>query len=229
VSSRLSFTTVAFGAFLLALTACTSTATTGSRRTAITSPRTTTTSLSSNSTGFATAKAIDAKSLYHALLNTKVDDSELPPGFSSAKVGDSQLSDHAKSAHAVGAVEVDVNGSDAADAFAYTIFPSVADATKDWDHGKPHPVSGVKITATQVPPGFAYPAVEANGSITGTNAFGQTVTNGASNCAALVGQVVVSGITASTDNTDGGNVPVACELLKAAIAHLLKITPSIGS
>ncbi|MBN9493621.1 hypothetical protein J0H33_09785 [bacterium] len=140
--------------------------------------------------------------------------------MSNAKVGDSQPSDRDRQNHAVGSVEVDLDGPDPGDAIGYTIFPSEKDAASAWDGGKPHPDSDTKITSTQVPSGIGYPAVEANGSIKGKNAFGQQVSNGGSVCAAIVGQVVVQGATISTDNADSGNVPAACALLKAGIAHL---------
>lgn len=172
------------------------------------------------------APTVDGHSLYTALLNTAWQDSELPTGVSSPKVGISAANGREKSAHVIGDIEVDVTGPDAGDAILYEVFPTTKDAQDAWDNGKPHPDSDTKITGTTTPPNVGYPAVQANGSITGKNAFGATVTNGASNCAALVDTVVVQGATVSVDNTDSGNVPLSCALLKAAIAHLTKVIAS---
>jgi hypothetical protein len=171
----------------------------------------------------AAAPRVPPKALYARLLVTPIPTSQLPSGFYSASIGVSKPSNTAKSNHAVGEVEIDLNGGDAA--IIYLIFPTRADALKDWKDADPTHKKGVK---TKLPaPGFPHPALIVNGSITGNNAFGKKVTNGFSILGFTAGNVITSAVTSSTTNTNSGDLPATISLGKFALRHLRAVEAKV--
>jgi hypothetical protein len=57
-------------------------------------------------------------------------------------------------------------------------------------------------------------------SVTGKNAFGKTVTNGVTDFAFTLKNVIVQAITRSTDNADSGDIPGAIRLGRFGLRHL---------
>lgn len=167
---------------------------------------------------FGSARSPSPKAVFTALLTTAYPDSQLPHGFSSAKVGLSQPSSNAKNYHVVGEVEVAVDGPDPDDGLSYYVFPDAASAQGDLTH--PRPSSGEKIHNMGRVPGYSQPSTWVVGSITGKNAFGKTVTNGVTALAVREGNVLIAVYNDSSDNPDSGNMPAALALLKSAIKHL---------
>ncbi len=165
---------------------------------------------------FAATASASPKSLYTALLTTAYPDSQLPSGFSSAKVSLEQPSSKAKGHHVVGEVGVAVDGPDPDDAIFYAVFPNPSDARADLSGAKP---PGSVHVQGKVP-GYKLPSIWFTGSITGKNAFGKTVTNGITVLAVADGSVLVGVVTDSADTIDSGNVPAALALLKSARRHL---------
>ena len=166
----------------------------------------------------ATASA-SPKALYTALLTTAYPNSQLPSGFSSAKVGLEQPTSKAKSHHVIGEVSVSVNGPDAQDVVFYAVFPTPKEARADLANAKPS--GNIKVQGKV--PGYTIPSVWFNGSITGKNAFGKTVTNGVTGMAIADGSALIAAENLSTDSTTSGNIPSALALLKSARNHLHKI------
>lgn len=156
--------------------------------------------------------------LYTALLTTSYPDSQLPTGFSTAKVSVAKP-DKAKKHHVVGEVEVDINGPDVYDLVIYAVFPNPADARADLVDAKPSP-NAHRVGAV---PGFRLPSVWDSGSVTGTNSFGKTVTDGLTGMFVVDGSVIIGAVTTSADNETSGNVPAALALLKSGIRHLQRI------
>jgi len=164
--------------------------------------------------------ASDAKSpsaLYRALLTTPIKPSQLPSGFYSASPGIGSPSKNSKSHHIVGEVDENVDSGDAA--IIYEVFPSRAMAVADWNAGKPNFKKEAK-SQMAAPSKFPWPAIILNGSVTGKNAFGKTVTNGITNLAFTSQNVIVEAATISTSNTQSGDIPGAIQLGQFALQHL---------
>jgi hypothetical protein len=153
-------------------------------------------------------------SLYTRLLTTKF--SPMPNGYYSAKVGTDSLDGRDKKHHAIGRVLVTID-SDVG--VSYGVYQSWQDA-RDRFNEKPKTPSGGKITLVGKVPGFHVQSSWINGSITGKNAFGKTVTNGISVMCARSDIVVVCAITTSVDNEESGDVPETIKLLRAGLTHL---------
>jgi hypothetical protein len=159
--------------------------------------------------------------LYRALLTTSFPDSQLPSGYFSAKVSLSEPSKNAKRYHAVGEVEVDVDGPDPNDAIVYYVFRNPTNAWGDFTH--PTATAGTKTKLIGRVPGYKLPSQWYVGTITGKNAFGKTVTNGVTAMFVKDKNVIVGGVTTSVDNSDSGNTPAALQLLKSAFKHLVRV------
>jgi len=161
----------------------------------------------------AAAKTPSPKTLYSALLTTTIPDSALPSGFTGAKTSYAQPSKTSVKYGAVGEVTVSVDGLDPNDAIAFTVFPDSSSALADLHHGipstekQPGPVHGFSASVL-----LAY-------SVKGKNILGHEVTDGVSDAAAAVGNVLVQGVTTSADSTESGNVPAAISLLRAAVKY----------
>lgn len=159
------------------------------------------------------------RALYQALLTTGIR-SDLPSGFYSAQIGVGSLSDRAKRFHAVGEVDIDIDSGNAL--IIYIVFPSRANAVAEWNDAR----SDVKKHSKSIlpaPPTFPWPALIANGSVTGKNAFDKSVTNGVTDLAFTSKNVIVQAMTLSTSNTESGDIPGAIRLGKAALKHLNKL------
>jgi len=170
-------------------------------------------SIVASATMAATAVA-SPTSLYTALLTTKF--GALPAGHYSAKVGTDTLDDRDTKHHAIGRVLVTIDSDSGVE---YSVFPTWQDA-RDRFNEKPKAPSGGKITVVGKVPGFRIQSVWINGSITGKNVFGKTVTNGATLMCARSDIVIVCADTTSTDNEQSGDVPGTIKLLRAGLAHL---------
>ncbi len=142
------------------------------------------------------------QALLTTLLKAPIPNAELPHGFSHAQAEKQALTANARKYHAVGLVDVALTGPDAEDAFAWIVFPSHANASADLDH--PVVGNGVKVidTVTGIKESLIL-----TGSLNG---------NKVTDAAAVVGNVLVQGVVASSKV----RVPTAIILLKAAIAHL---------
>lgn len=163
----------------------------------------------------AASSALTPRTLYQALLTSKF--APVPDGFYSPSVGTDDLDKRDKKHHAVGRVLVTFSGGDAgAD---YGIFPTLRDANERWRE-PPQAPPGSKIKVVGKVPGFSIPTEWINGSVTGKNAFGKTVTNGLTSMCALSRVVMVCVVTTSVDNSTSGDVPGSITLLKASLKHL---------
>ena len=142
------------------------------------------------------------QALLTTLLKAPIPNTELPHGFSHAQAEKQALTANARKYHAVGLVDVALTGPDAEDAFAWIVFPSHANAIADLDH--PVVGNGVKVinTVTGIKESLIL-----TGSLNG---------NKVTDAAAVVGNVLVQGVVASSKV----RVPTAIILLKAAMAHL---------
>jgi len=142
------------------------------------------------------------QALLTTLLKAPIPNAELPHGFSHAQAEKQALTANARKYHAVGLVDVALTGPDAEDAFAWIVFPSHANAIADLDH--PVVGNGVKVidTVTGIKESLIL-----TGSLNG---------NKVTDAAAVVGNVLVQGVVASSKV----RVPTAIILLKAAMAHL---------
>jgi len=145
------------------------------------------------------------QALVTTLLKTRIPNTELPTGFSSARVEKQALTANARKYHAVGLVDVALKGPDAEDAFAWIVFPNHADAIADLDN--PALGNGVQVVNT-------VPGIKESLVLTGS-LNGKVVTD----AAAVVGNVLVQGVVASSKV----RLPAAIVLLHAAIAHLQKV------
>jgi len=158
------------------------------------------------------------RGLYSALLSAPYRNSELPHGFRSAKIGAATPSADAKRHHAVGEVEVAVQGPDPNDGIFYGVFPTQADA-KAVVYSRPnqnfHRLGPV--------PGYRQPSAWFTGSVTGKTSSGQRVTHGVTAMAVVQGSVLVGVITDSATVTLGGDVPAARSLLASALRHLARV------
>jgi len=169
--------------------------------------------------GTTASAATTPAQLDHKLLTTQIRASELPAGFTSAVVGAAVPSTNAKSHHVVGEVQVEVN--DGAAGLFFAVFPSHADALADFEH--PAPV-GNKITARLVPPSWLpKPNEVENGTITGKNAAGKTVSNGITAASFVDGEVAVGALTTSTSSSTKGDSAGTLALARFAIAYLKEL------
>jgi hypothetical protein len=155
------------------------------------------------------------QTLYQRLLTSSIPDSALPSAYSSSSTGVSKPSDNAKRHHVVGEVEIDIDDGDAG--IVYMVFPTRADAVADWKDANLRAHAKSTLNA---PSSFPWPALIANQSVTGKNAFGKTVTNGVTALAFTSQNVIVEAVTTSVDNTESGDIPGAITLGRYALAHL---------
>jgi len=166
------------------------------------------------------AIAATPRTLYTALLTTAYPDSQLPSGFSSAKISLQTPGKNATHYHAVGEVAVEVLGPDPNDGIGYVVFANNADALGDLNHPTLS-TSGAKIRI--VPggvPGLKLPGHMWTGALTGTNGLGKKITDGLTLVAVVDHGVLVDAYTDSASNTESGNIPAAIALLRSAIRHL---------
>lgn len=145
------------------------------------------------------------QALLTKLLKTPIKASELPIGFSHARAEKQPVSANGRKYHAVGLVDVALEGPDAEDAFAWVVFTNHANAVADLDN----PAVGNGVKVLDVVPGIHDSLV-----LTGT-LNGKRITD----AAAVDGNVLVQGVVVSS--TVRG--PTAILLLKAAIAHLRRL------
>jgi hypothetical protein len=113
-----------------------------------------------------------------------------------------------------------VTGPDAVDGIIFEVFPTAADARGDLAHpalkGDEHLIGRV--------PGYSLPGDMFAGSVSGHDVSGKPVRNGITYVSVAQGNVLVAGASVSADNTEGGNVPAALALLRAALKHLQMVS-----
>jgi hypothetical protein len=144
--------------------------------------------------------------LLTVLLKTPVHDSELPSArFSHARTEKQPVSANGRRYHAVGLVDVALEGPDAEDAFAWVVFKSHKDALADLDN----PAVGNGVNVVNVVPGI-------RDSLMLTSTIGPNKVTAA---AAVVGNVLVQGVVAAPQVRQR----TAILLLHAGIAHLRRV------
>jgi hypothetical protein len=175
------------------------------------------------STAASASAAPTPERLYKALLKG-VPSAQLPGYSVTQKVRSTTPSKAARARHIVGEVKVAILGPDAADFILYGVFPNSDDAVSDLRRAHPpgshlhlHLVSGGVPGYTNLPNRMW------EGSITGKNGSGHTVTNGATIVEVAKGKVLVLAITGSVSDTSKGNVRHALALLKSGLLHLRKV------
>jgi hypothetical protein len=164
--------------------------------------------------------ALSPPKLYQALLTRPFPDSQLPSGFSSAKVGVQQPNKNGLRYHVVGEVAVSIDGPDPDDGIEFIVFPNHSDAVADLNHASFSGSAKLHIVPGGVPGYAKLPGHMWIGSITGKNALGKTITDGVTLVAIAKGNVIVDAYTDSADNTDSGSVPAALALLRAGLRHV---------
>ena len=165
----------------------------------------------------AATAAASPKTLLTALAKA-YPDSQLPSGFSSAKVSRANPSSAAVRHHAVGEVAIAVKGPDPGDFIFYVIFSKPAEAGIDLAEAR---LGGTSHRVGKVP-GYKLPSSWYTGSDTSKNAQGKTVTHGLTGMFVADGSVLVAVVTDST-HKGSGNVPAARALLKSALARLHRV------
>jgi len=152
--------------------------------------------------------------LYNALLDSPVEEAELPAGFSPDKAPyahNDDFLDQDREFHALGEVTFDFSGpsSEADDFISYTVFPSDADAQGSWR----------RYSSILTPSGFRESVKCDNGTGTsGNDKYGDTY------CAGLAGNVYVySESRISGDTQDKGNLNSATTLLRLGLTHLQRV------
>jgi hypothetical protein len=140
----------------------------------------------------ATASAMTPKQLYGKLLTTQY--TSLPKGFYSAKVGSAALDKRMKRHHAVGAVQVTIDGEAAV---YYILFPSRSDAlayNRDRNYDVDPDLKVIHRTEMGKAPGYKN-AVSfwRNYTVEGENAFGKKVRNGFTMMGVVTQNVAVGG------------------------------------
>ena len=168
----------------------------------------------------ATARATSEttpQALYFRLLKTPITASDLPPGYLTADIGIGSLTKRAQKFHAVGEVDVTIDGGHAF--IDFIVFPSRAAAIADWKDSKD---DFHKNTDTQqpAPPDLPWPAIIGNSSITGKSATGKAVTNGVTTLSFTPKNVIVQTFTLATDHTGSGDIPGTIKLARYALRHL---------
>ncbi len=167
---------------------------------------------------FLAATAAASPKTLNAALAKAYPDSQLPAGFSSAKITRVGISPVAVKHHAVGEVGVAVKGPDPGDFVFYVIFSKQADARGDLADarlgGSDHRIGKV--------PGYKLPSSWYAGTYTRKNAQGKTVTHGLTGMFVADGSVLVVVVTDSVKK-GSGDVPAALALLKSALAHLHRV------
>lgn len=154
----------------------------------------------------AAAAGLTPQGLVATLLRAPFRASELPHGFTHARVERQAVSANGRAYHAVGLVDAALAGPDTEDAVAWVVFPSHKDAVADLDN----PAVGNGIKVIDVVPGIRTSLV-----LTST-LNGATITD----AAAVVGNVLVQGVVGS----NAVRTPTAIILLKAAVAHLRRLS-----
>ena len=157
------------------------------------------------------------QALYFRLLRTPITTSDLPPGYLTADIGIGRLSQRAQKFHAVGEVDVTIDGGHAF--IDFIVFPTRAAAIADWQDSKSdfHKNTDSRQPA---PPDLPWPAIIGNSSITGKSGTGKPVTNGVTTLSFTPKNVIVQTFTLATDHTGSGDVPGTIRLARFALRHL---------
>jgi hypothetical protein len=159
------------------------------------------------------------RALYRALLTTAYPDSQLPRGFSAAKLSAGQLTSTWTKRHLVGEVGVVVKGADPNDVIVYGVFATPSDARAAMDSANPPGAMDVRGTV----PDYTLPSVWLTGWEPGTTAPGKRGRVGVTDLIVDDGNVVFGSVTSSVTSTLSGNVAAALALAKSAWKHLRKV------
>ena len=155
------------------------------------------------------------EALLHRLLTSPVPKSELPGGYGSPVVGRYRPTAKAKSHHAIGGVQIDLEGGTAA--VLYIIFPNRADAEAHWQ------TATLKGLTTAAGPAYLpEPSLVVNTWASGKS-DGKSMTVGVTNVAYRFENVIVEALTTSTTSTKHGDVHGAEMLARFALVHLVSV------
>ena len=153
--------------------------------------------------------------LYTALLTAPYPDSQLPAGFSSAKVSVKKPNVRAGSQHVVGEVQVAVRGSDVHDCIFYFTFVTAGDARAQLSN-----IFVVGVRTVGKVPGYRLPSNWKTGSRANAK-YGTTI------MAVQDGRTLIVAVTISAHNKTSGNVPSTLALLRSGIKHLQRIEATL--
>lgn len=137
-------------------------------------------------------------------------------GFGSATTGAGTASGNDRRHHVVGEVEISFDYGQAT--ILYEVFPNRQAAIGDWAGADFAHQPGV--TSSRSAPGFPAPALITGGAVSGTDALGDTVSNGFTSLAFLDGNVAVAISDASTTSASGDTRTATIALGKLALEHL---------
>jgi hypothetical protein len=161
------------------------------------------------------APVLSPQDIYRRLLTRPFPDSELPKGFSSAKVIAYPLAG-AQRRLIVGALIVAVHGPDAQDDIEYSVWPTAAAAQRNFGHPRARPGDRIKVIGS-VP---GYNAGESRLVEGSTVPIGAQHGEGVTEASTVIGNVFVSSIAGSSHNKSHGNKAAALSLFRAGIEHL---------
>jgi hypothetical protein len=162
--------------------------------------------------------AVSPQRLYLMLLATPFPDSQLPQGFSSARVSLAKPSNNAQLDHTVGEARVVVVGpGHAPDGIVYEVFPTAVDARAQLSHPDS---SGGHIRVIGKVPSYSLPSLWLVSSITNRNAVGKTLIYSATIMEVAKGNVMTIALVNSPSHQKSGDTPATLALLRAAQHHL---------
>lgn len=164
-----------------------------------------------------------AANLMHGrLAGAPFSDSELPRGFSIARVSTPPSLAPAKLFDVVGTVLVDIAGPDASNAILFEVYPDVPSARSRYE--RTGPSADATPTDSFQPTGFSGPArCYSFFAPTGSPEFGATF------CLALIENVMVLGASVLEGDFDHGNANNAIALTHSGVAHLQGVLDDLPS
>jgi len=160
--------------------------------------------------------------LLHALAKTTYPRTQLPAGYTSAKVGNTgKLAGPSPGHTLLGTVGFAVQGPNADGLVYYSVYPNANDARAI--ETDPILDPGMRIIERSVP-GFKLPGLTLTIPTTGTNSHGKTVAVTLTVASVAQGNVVAIGAT-----VDQANSHVERPLLQSAVRHLLAIEAKLSA
>ena len=169
------------------------------------------------------APSVRAANLIHSRLGgTPFGDSELPRGFSVARVSTPPSLDQALLFDVVGTVLVDIGGPDDSNAILYEVYPDVPSARSRFEQTGPS--GDATPTDSFRPAGFTDPArCYSFFAPAGDPEFGATF------CLALIENVMVLGASVLDGDFDRGYAENAIGLTRSGVAHLKGVLAGLPS
>jgi len=150
--------------------------------------------------------------------------SQLPRGFSAARVSRGIASLAALNHHAFGEIAITIKGPDPSDFIFYVVFGKQVDARADLADAR---LGGHSHLVGKVPGYTKSLSRWFTGSETRQNAQKKNVTRGLTGMFVVDGTVLVAVVTDSK-HKGSGNVPGALALLKSALGHLHAVEAKLG-